>query len=267
MPTDLLPVLPFTASYGSSVSREPRVRSVKFGDGYEERAPEKINNNPRMLNCIFGKRTNVEAKAIEDFFAERGGYKTFVWTPYPPYDTVGQFICKKWDVKGNEYNSWDVSALIEEKFQALAVLPTPLSANFPTSLGTNQSNTTTILFNVTPNFLPLSNYSSFPSGTRFYINFKHTATAGPAGTNILRALPDLTEGATNDALADMAAGKAILFDPLATSTGAALSAASFYGGANEWSLVRIAAFHDLYTSSFQFRGIYPRNTGRASLPA
>ena len=47
----------FEPSYGIRVSKEPKVLSVKFGDGYEQRAQFGINQIPRMWDLSFNGKT------------------------------------------------------------------------------------------------------------------------------------------------------------------------------------------------------------------
>lgn len=112
----------FAPSYGSSAVRKPRLRTITFGDGYEEVARDGINHNPRSFNLQFTKLTNVEAAAISDFLEARGGSESFLWTPWPPYDTIGLFRCKEWNNTPDEYNSVTITAVFEEKFEAYTLV-------------------------------------------------------------------------------------------------------------------------------------------------
>jgi phage-related protein len=70
----------FPASYGTSVTRAPRIKAVKFGDGYEQRQPDGINTFADV--------------SIDSFFSGLYGVSYFLWTP--PGGTQGKYICKEW---------------------------------------------------------------------------------------------------------------------------------------------------------------------------
>ena len=106
----------YIASYGASVSKQPRVRSMMFGDGYEQRATFGINTMPRMWNLNFNGKTSTEADAIEAFLTARGGVEKFDWTP--PTGSAGKWICRSWNRAISEIDIHDISATFEEVFEA-----------------------------------------------------------------------------------------------------------------------------------------------------
>lgn len=83
-------------SYGSPINHAPRVKSLQFGDGYEQRVRDGINNTLLQYDIRFEVRTYQEAFAILHFLDERAGSESFVWTPPPPYASQKLFICKDW---------------------------------------------------------------------------------------------------------------------------------------------------------------------------
>ncbi|ATI62785.1 phage tail protein [Edwardsiella tarda] len=83
------PVLP-----DMQVSAEPKVHVVKFGDGYEQRAPVGINNNLKVYDITI-RVNRQDVCELEDFFARHGGVTAFLWTP--PYDyRTTRVVCRKW---------------------------------------------------------------------------------------------------------------------------------------------------------------------------
>lgn len=73
---------------------EPRIKSVSFGDGYEQRRPDGINNDLKKYSVTLSRK-HVDAKEVEGFLARHGGVKAFLWTP--PYQTQAiRVVCRKW---------------------------------------------------------------------------------------------------------------------------------------------------------------------------
>ncbi len=74
--------------------KKPSVNMIKFGDGYEQRQQNGINNNLRTYDVTF---TGAEQRVseIERFLSEHRGVHAFLWTPYG--DIQGRFICQEWE--------------------------------------------------------------------------------------------------------------------------------------------------------------------------
>lgn len=66
-------------SFGAQASREPRIRSARFGDGYEQRAAVGLNADLAMWTINFENRSDAEASSIAAFLAARGGHEAFEW--------------------------------------------------------------------------------------------------------------------------------------------------------------------------------------------
>lgn len=79
---------------GMSVPTEPKVRVIKFGDGYEQRQPSGINNKLRPYSVTFRVRRH-EAWLIDDFLLRHGGVDAFLWTPPLRYNPI-KVVCRKW---------------------------------------------------------------------------------------------------------------------------------------------------------------------------
>lgn len=113
-------VLTYNAAYSTKAIREPRLRLVKFGDGYEQAAPDAINHNLLKLDVRFQGDT-ATITAINAFLEARGGFEEFLWTAPEPYnDKQRLWRMKKWDRSIAEWNNESISGLIEE---VLVVIP------------------------------------------------------------------------------------------------------------------------------------------------
>lgn len=84
-----------SASPAPILEEEPRVLSAKFGDGYEQRAGDGINNRPQVWTVHFNNRSLAQANAIIAFLRARNGASSFTWTP-PDGSAEIRVICRKW---------------------------------------------------------------------------------------------------------------------------------------------------------------------------
>jgi phage-related protein len=73
-------------SFGAQSAREPRIRSARFGDGYEQRAASGLNADLATWSLTFENRSDADAASITAFLAARGGHEAFEWIA--PGDTV-----------------------------------------------------------------------------------------------------------------------------------------------------------------------------------
>lgn len=83
------------ADFGATASREQRIKSVNFGDGYEQRQADGINPLRETWSLNFTNRDIAEIDAIEDFLLARGGVENFDWTP-PRASAAAKYVCKSW---------------------------------------------------------------------------------------------------------------------------------------------------------------------------
>lgn len=61
-----------------SEKAEPKIKIVKFGDGYEQRIKDGINNDLRSYNVTL-KVAREDAHHINDFLTRHGGLYAFKW--------------------------------------------------------------------------------------------------------------------------------------------------------------------------------------------
>lgn len=55
---------------------KPSIKTVRFGDGYEQRSPNGLNHSLRVFTCDFKVEAN-ERDSFEKFLARHEGYKSF----------------------------------------------------------------------------------------------------------------------------------------------------------------------------------------------
>lgn len=97
----------------AALTTKPRIRTATFGDGYEQRLADGINNAPRSWALTFTRPT-VEADAILAFFEARNGAESFDWTP--PYGAAGKFVARDWSASLIGPVAKSISVTFEEVF-------------------------------------------------------------------------------------------------------------------------------------------------------
>ena len=65
---------------GASETPQPRVIKAQFGDGYEMRIKDGINNTPRSWSLVFNNRTNTDIDKLYTFFQTLAGVDTCMLT-------------------------------------------------------------------------------------------------------------------------------------------------------------------------------------------
>lgn len=83
-----------TPTYGAQKTSAPVVRTVRFGDGYEQRLIFGENQNPKMWDLTWNV-SEADADTIEAFLDARGGQENFDWTPLDEA-TSYKWICSEW---------------------------------------------------------------------------------------------------------------------------------------------------------------------------
>ena len=84
----------YTPDFNAIESQRPRVRTVKFGDGYEQRLAYGLNTNPVEWRLTFANRTDTERDNITNFLEARNAAESFDWTP--PGGSAAKWVCDEW---------------------------------------------------------------------------------------------------------------------------------------------------------------------------
>ncbi|WP_216358624.1 phage tail protein [Gilliamella apicola] len=79
-----------------TVRSEPRVKTIKFGDGYEQRAPDGINNKLRSYNVTLNVARST-SRQIDDFLDRHGGVTAFQWRD-PHSNRILTVKCPSWSI-------------------------------------------------------------------------------------------------------------------------------------------------------------------------
>ena len=106
----------YTPDFGATKNLQPKVNSISFADGYEQRARNGLNTNPQTWDLSFSNRTDTEAEAIDAFLTARGGYEAFDWTPYN--ESAGKYVCKEWSKSIDGFNRNSIQATFMQVYEA-----------------------------------------------------------------------------------------------------------------------------------------------------
>lgn len=101
---------------GTGGEFEPKRKVAQFGNGYSQRAPDGLNNNPQMWNVAFlGRSYSAEIDLIDAFLAALNGTDYFLWTP-PRGGSQIKVICPKWSRRPTKGPYDDLTATFEQVF-------------------------------------------------------------------------------------------------------------------------------------------------------
>ncbi|MGF6976352.1 phage-related protein [Paraburkholderia sp. JPY465] len=99
---------------GTSGTDTASVRSAKFGDGYEQRSADGINNIAASFDLQFiGDAAKISA--IRAFFIARGGATSFLWTP-PLEASPLLFYCATWSRPTKDGDVYTMTATFTQTF-------------------------------------------------------------------------------------------------------------------------------------------------------
>jgi len=85
----------YNPTYSANKNSQPTVRTVQFGDGYQQRLTYGLNQNPKEWRLSFNVSDD-DADVIEAFLNARAADNaSFDWTP-PDTTTSYKWICPSW---------------------------------------------------------------------------------------------------------------------------------------------------------------------------
>lgn len=93
------------------VSHEPKVKVAKFGNGYEQRVKDGINNQLKTYQLSFIKHADI-GKQINEFLKARGAVESFLWLTSDD-NSKRKFVCRGWQVTPRT-SVWQIDCSFEE---------------------------------------------------------------------------------------------------------------------------------------------------------
>jgi phage-related protein len=104
----------WTPSYGAQERSQPQVRSIKFGDGYEQRLTYGLNSDLKVWALSFNNVSTDVKQQITGFLQARGGSQKFNWTTPGSNGASKSFVCQEWDVTAVAPSRWTINAIFKE---------------------------------------------------------------------------------------------------------------------------------------------------------
>lgn len=99
-----------------NLDEQPKVLANRYGDGYEQRAPDGINNLAQVWDLNFEQVDNPIADDIIAFLRARAGVEAFDWTP-KWHTVVIRVKCAKWSRGTDGEGLSRISARFEQVFE------------------------------------------------------------------------------------------------------------------------------------------------------
>ena len=104
---------------GFQRTSSPKVHTLTFGDGYEQRIADGINNLAQSMSVSFATRPKAEIDDLVAFFESLGGVSKFRMTID---DTNGsetiKVVCRQWNQTWNYDDFYSLSATFERVYEA-----------------------------------------------------------------------------------------------------------------------------------------------------
>lgn len=104
---------------GFSRTSQPVTHSMTFGDGYEQRVANGINNLQQTMSVTFNTRPKAEIDDLVAFFESLGGVSKFQMTidDSNGNETI-KVVCKQWNQIWDFDNFYSLTATFERVYEA-----------------------------------------------------------------------------------------------------------------------------------------------------
>jgi phage-related protein len=102
----------WTPSYGAQQSTEQNVRTVKFGDGYEQRLRYGLRTLFETWTIRFDNVSVAERSEIVTYLRARAGAEQFNWTT--PEGRTTAFVCDEFGVEITQPSRFTITATFRE---------------------------------------------------------------------------------------------------------------------------------------------------------
>ena len=102
-------------SYVVNTQIVPKIKTIKMGNGYEQRLKDGFNNILLSYSLTFQSLSEKQATAITHFVHNRGGVEEFYFMAPTPIGIFKKFVCTDLQVNNKFFNNFDLSAKFDEK--------------------------------------------------------------------------------------------------------------------------------------------------------
>lgn len=103
-------------SAGTTLNEEPRVKRARFGDGYEQRAADGINNLDQVWEYTADEVDDVVADDMVAFLRARNGVEAFNYWPMRAGAAI-RVQCAKWSRSHTGPGTSSVRATFQQVFE------------------------------------------------------------------------------------------------------------------------------------------------------
>lgn len=115
----LVPNFWWKPSYNARIDVKPKIKTNQFGNGYQQRVNDGINNNLIEFSLNFENRNEKETVSILHFLKERNGQESFIYNVQTIYSKSTnslntRYICSEWASNYISYNNYSIEAKFAE---------------------------------------------------------------------------------------------------------------------------------------------------------
>jgi len=115
----LIPNFFWKPSYNAKILNTPKIKTNKFGNGYEQRTTDGINSNLIEINLMFENRSELETVSILHFLKQRNGQESFIYNIPTIFSKSSsslntRFICPEWSPSYISYNNYAIDVKFME---------------------------------------------------------------------------------------------------------------------------------------------------------
>jgi len=106
----------FSPTYSATKTSNPAVRTVRFGDGYQQRLTYGLNQDPKEWRLTFNV-SDTDADTIETFLNARAADNaSFDWSP-PDTGSTYKWICPSWTREMFDTNRSRIDVTFQQVFE------------------------------------------------------------------------------------------------------------------------------------------------------
>lgn len=107
---------------GLNVTNKPKILLSSFGDGYEHRLADGINNTPQVFSLSFANRPKAEIDDIVDFFESKGAVTAFDYVLSDSNsggnERTIKVICSEWSQTWSYDNFYSLAAQFRRVYES-----------------------------------------------------------------------------------------------------------------------------------------------------
>ena len=112
----------FAPDKGFTRKKTPTIYKVEFGDGYEQRIANGINNLKQEFSINFATRLKADIDDIADFLELKGGVTPFDYTYADSNESGGEktvkVVCDSWDQTWEYAEYYSLSCTFRRVYEA-----------------------------------------------------------------------------------------------------------------------------------------------------